>query len=57
MSLRKEIKFEDEVCGHLAADSWLCAENDAANYDRSLALFLDDVTAWVHETQPDAWTC
>ena len=31
------------------------AEKDAANYDRTLALFPADVLAWVQETQPDAW--
>jgi len=55
MSLHKEIKFEDEICEHLAAHGWLYVENDAADYDRQLALFPADVLAWVQETQPDAW--
>ncbi len=32
MSLHKEIKFETEICEHLAANGWLYAEQDAANY-------------------------
>jgi len=55
MSLQKEIKFEDEICEHLSANGWLCVEEDAADYDRQLALFPDDVLTWVQETQPDAW--
>ena len=55
MSLHQEIKFEDEICEHLADNSWLYAEKDAADYDRQLALFPADVLAWVQETQGDAW--
>ena len=55
MSLHKEIHFEDEICGHLAANGWLYAEGDAAGYDRARALFPADVLAWVQETQPKAW--
>ena len=38
-SLHKEINFETEICQHLAANGWLYAEGDAANYDRALAFF------------------
>ncbi|MBC8288997.1 MAG: type I restriction endonuclease subunit R, partial [Planctomycetes bacterium] len=55
MALHNEIKFEDEICEHLAAHGWLYAEDDAADYDRELALFPGDVLAWVQETQPDLW--
>ena len=55
MSLHKEINFETEICQHLAANGWLYAEGDAANYDRALALFPADVLAWVQATQPQAW--
>lgn len=55
MSLHTEINFEDEICEHLAAHGWLYAEKEAASYDRQLALFPNDVLAWVQETQPDAW--
>ena len=49
------INFETEICQHLAANGWLYAEGDAANYDRALALYPADVLAWVQATQPQAW--
>ncbi|PHQ33150.1 type I restriction endonuclease subunit R [Rhodopirellula bahusiensis] len=55
MSLHKEISFEDEICQHLAENGWLHADGDAADYDRSLAMFPEDVVAWVKQTQPEAW--
>ncbi|MEH2564963.1 type I restriction endonuclease subunit R [Bradyrhizobium sp. AZCC 2289] len=55
MSLHKEISFEDEICGHLAAHGWLYAEGDAALYDRARAVFPADLMAWVQNTQPTAW--
>jgi type I restriction enzyme R subunit len=53
--LHREIRFEDEVCQHLAANNWLYAEGDAAGYDRARALFPADIVAWVQATQPQAW--
>jgi len=55
MSLHTEINFETEICEHLAAQGWLCAEKDSAVYDRSLALFPADVITWVQQTDPLAW--
>jgi type I restriction enzyme, R subunit len=55
MSLHKEISFEDEICGHLAAHGWLYAEGDASLYDRARALFPADLLAWVQTTQPTWW--
>ena len=55
MSLHKEISFEDEICGYLAANGWLYVEGDAALYDRARALFPSDLIAWVQATQPEAW--
>lgn len=55
MSIHKEISFEDEICGHLAAHGWLYAEADAALYDRARAVFPSDLMAWVQATQPTAW--
>ncbi|HSU15399.1 type I restriction endonuclease subunit R [Longimicrobium sp.] len=55
MSIHKEISFEREICEHLGAHGWLYAEGDAARYDRTLALYPDDVIAWVRQTQPDEW--
>jgi type I restriction enzyme R subunit len=55
MSLHKEIRFEDEICGYLAANGWLYVEGDAALYDRAHALFPTDLIAWVQAAQPKAW--
>ncbi len=55
MTLHKEIHFETEICDHLAANGWLYSQGDAANYDRTRALFPADVLAWVQDTQPKAW--
>ncbi len=55
MTLHKEISFESEICDHLAAHGWLYADGDAANYDRSAALYPADLVAWVQSAYPDAW--
>ncbi len=55
MNLHKEINFETEICEHLAANGWLYSNKDASGFVRGLALFPEDVLAWVQETQPDAW--
>lgn len=55
MAIHTEDKFEIAICEHLAENGWLYAEQDAAGYDRALALYPADVIAWVKETQPDAW--
>jgi len=55
MAIHNEIEFENDICDHLAANGWLYAEKDAADYDRQLALFPADIISWVQETAPDAW--
>lgn len=55
MSLHREARFEEEICRHLAANGWLYAEGDAAKYDRTRALYPEDVLSWVQTTQPQAW--
>ncbi len=55
MTLHREISFETEVCGHLAANGWLYAQGDASGYDRARALYPSDLLAWVQATQPQAW--
>ncbi|MBN8185061.1 type I restriction endonuclease subunit R [Roseibium aggregatum] len=55
MNLHKEISFEDEVCDFLAAHGWIYQVGDAAHYDRTRALFPDDVVAWIKASQPSAW--
>ncbi|ODT98499.1 MAG: type I restriction endonuclease subunit R [Rhodospirillales bacterium SCN 65-16] len=53
--LHKEIRFENDICAHLAAHGWLYGEGDAQGYDSARALFPADVVAWVQATQPRAW--
>lgn len=55
MSIHKEIRFEDEICAHLAEHGWLYEPGSAALYDRKRALFAPDIVAWVQETQPKVW--
>jgi type I restriction enzyme R subunit len=55
MNLHREHHFEQAICDHLAAHSWLYAEGDAANYHRAHALYLPDMLAWIEATQPDSW--
>jgi hypothetical protein len=55
MALHNEIEFENEICEHLGSNGWLYEADDASKFVRGLALFPEDVVAWVKETQPDAW--
>ncbi len=55
MSLHKEIHFEDEVCADLAAAGWLHDTDASTKYDRTQALYVDDVVAWIKATQPKTW--
>jgi type I restriction enzyme R subunit len=55
MSLHQEIAFEDGICAHLAAHGWHYEVGAADRYDRTRALFTEDLLAWVQQTQPDAW--
>ncbi len=55
MSLHKEIRLEEEICEHLGAQGWVYETGVSAKYDRVLALFPEDVIAWVQESQPAAW--
>ena len=49
--------FEDELCAHLSANGWSVRTHpkDATAYSRELALFPDDLLAFVQETQPQEW--
>lgn len=55
MSLHKEIRFEDDVVDHLAANGWLYDVGAGARHDRARALFPEDLIAWVRDSQPEAW--
>ena len=54
-NLHQEHHFEAEICQSLANNGWLYAEDDAAQYDRTNALFLPDLLAWIETTQHDTW--
>ena len=55
MSLHKEISFEDEISADLTAAGWLYEKDSATRYDRTRALFPDDVQAWLEASQPQVW--
>ncbi len=46
-----EAVLETEIAEHLAENGWLYSPTDAG-YDKTLALFPEDVLGWVAETQP-----
>jgi len=54
-AIHTEKAFEDEICGDLAAAGWLYDPKDAQRYDRALALFPEDLVAWMEHSQPRAW--
>lgn len=55
INLHQEHHFEREICAHLAANGWLYAEGDAAQFDQTNGLFLPDLLAWVESTQAESW--
>ncbi|MBE7939066.1 MULTISPECIES: type I restriction endonuclease [Ramlibacter] len=55
MSVHKEVHFEDEICADLASAGWLHDASDAARYDRTQALFVDDAVGWLKSSQPKTW--
>ena len=54
MAIHNEYVFEHEICAELKNRGWLLSTSDAG-YDRELALFPEDVFAWLEESQPDQW--
>jgi type I restriction enzyme, R subunit len=55
MSVHLEVAFENEVCEHLASHGWHYDNGSASHYDRKLALYPPDLTAWLEESQKGAW--
>ena len=55
MSIHKELAFEDGIYAHLETHGWLYEAGSADRYDRARALFVEDLAAWVQESQPLAW--
>lgn len=48
-----ERKFQDEIVAYLTAHGWLPGSSD--RYDRERAVYPEDVTGYVKDTQPEAW--
>lgn len=55
IGIHKELAFEEAICLHLGSQGHLHDINASDRWSRDLALFPDDLAAWVEETQPDAW--
>ncbi|SCK49200.1 type I restriction enzyme, R subunit [Variovorax sp. HW608] len=48
-----ECELERHIVEQLAAAGWLVGESGA--YDRARALYPEDVTGWLQDSQPQAW--
>ena len=55
MGVEHEEAFESEICEHLAANGWIYEPENTHGYDKTRAIFPEDVFAWVQQTQPDEW--
>ena len=55
--LHTEAHFEADIVAHLTANGWLLddAVADHARYDRTRALFPEDILGWLHDTQPNEY--
>ena len=55
--LHTERVFENEICVHLASTGWSVKAHaaGAASYSQEVAIFPDDLLAFVQETQPAEW--
>ena len=56
-NVHTERVFENELCDHLAKTGWAVRTHlqNATGYSRELALFSDDLLAFVKDTQADEW--
>lgn len=56
-NVHTERVFEDELCAQLEASGWSIKTHpkSAPSYNRELAIFGDDLLAFVQETQPAEW--
>jgi len=52
MAIHNEIEFEREMCAILATEGWIHS-SESSGFDKELALFPEDVFAWLQETQLD----
>lgn len=52
MAIHNEYVFENEICAELKKNGWLHSPNDSG-YNRDLALFPEDIFAWLESSQPE----
>lgn len=52
-SIHQEKHFQAEIIQHLCANGWDKGHND--NYNQALALYPEDVVAWVKAAHPESW--
>ena len=52
MAIHNEIELETSICDYLSQHGWLYSPDDTG-YDAQLALFPDDVHAWLSQNQPE----
>ena len=53
MADSREHQFQQDIINDLSADGWLVGE--ASKYDRTHALYPEDLIAFVQEAHPDRW--
>ncbi|MES1264102.1 MAG: type I restriction endonuclease subunit R, partial [Variovorax sp.] len=51
--IHHECELERHIVEQLSAAGWLVGESAA--YDRARALYPEDVTGWLQDSQPQAW--
>jgi type I restriction enzyme R subunit len=54
MAIHNEYVFENEICAELKNRGWLHSTNDSG-YSRELALFPEDIFAWLEDSQPEQY--
>ncbi|HEX8614158.1 MAG TPA: type I restriction endonuclease, partial [Telluria sp.] len=52
--IHHECELERHIVEQLTAAGWLVGKSSA--YDRARALFSEDVTGWLQDSQPEAWS-
>ena len=52
-SIHQEKYFQSEIIEHLTAHGWVEGHDSA--YDKTQALYPEDVLAWVQVAHPEAW--
>ena len=53
MADAREMQFQQDIIDNLLASGWLLGKSEA--YNRELAIYEEDVIAYVQDTQPEQW--